>query len=834
MNLLADWHLMASIRFMMDFMKCLGMYKDKQISELPPSPEQFLARVEQQRQARECFYLLDLRNLSPDFCRRYSYLGRSMWLDATALEKFKEGLERNNGVFTVGDYEKILHAYHASNPDAETLNSQASRSDPFSEIGINPSGIHQTTGPSSVFELDYFEKRLEGDRVKHDMPVLLLYNALAIPAETRNISCLGLKVRAKTTIQVQTGDLINIRIHPTLVSDKKLPGARYRVVKVESLLHETILSLSCEEDISNETVNYFQQIVSSYTEKSLTPYNLDAEDALLTSYSTLAERYYMRSSTIIPLFLFKTSSKNAPLKIVFSNQNNLQSLAAFETSPGNYDLSPLAKHSFFKLLAKLAHRDSQADALLAIHRSKSSAQPITVIQSEFKECDDWYRFLSDHIDQSGFIVFRVVARHIHSPNSRRILSDIDQLATNSTYLAEKLMKEAEDLYIVGSLVDVTEQVRSWDLTQFQSDNPSDIPEINIFNEAPKPLHAPEIWPVSFIEENRTENRFIGQIRINIDLGGVNYSARTTDISTSGLSIISDDPDIPVEPGAKLLISFPDLKKGSRLIKNIRTSYRDIPYEVVAVERGNQTLLRVTYPSGGQSNRFLRTISSFIKQHRSKLPIELSHLYRSAASRFYSSHFVASSGTIPVFLLQKNTGPQLTTKIGIVQSPSCLNGFFEVAEGEFDFSILSEQGRLKKLVTKIEKDGRAELALFLYKERIPGTNRFRILQVEEHKVDKGRLQTCFVNCFFATDFRYIKLVASRPQSPPSVEIEQVIERLQNAPKSKTNKLLSDFSKLVAIGDIVDVTGQLHAVQSFSLYQKEAKKFRYVVDEKQAQQ
>jgi hypothetical protein len=74
-----------------------------------------------------------------------------------------------------------------------------------------------------------------------------------------------------------------------------------------------------------------------------------------------------------------------------------------------------------------------------------------------------------------------------------------------------LIKEADNLYIAGSLIDVTEQVRTWDLTPFRSDNPAEVPPLAISNEATEPLPAPEIWPVSFIEEKSSENRFTGQI-----------------------------------------------------------------------------------------------------------------------------------------------------------------------------------------------------------------------------------------------------------------------------------------------------------------------------------
>lgn len=793
----------------------------EQVSDLMSPSQQFLQRVEQQRQERECFCLLDLRKLSSNFCRRYSYRGRSMWLDSEAQKKFMVGLESNHGAFTVGSYEEILNAYQSIDPETQVSQPRVNWPEASHEMKKVSSGNHRKMGHSAVFELGYFEKRA-GGRVKHITPILLLVSGKIIPAETRNISFQGLKVRAKIAIQVQAGDLIKIKLSPTVISSKKFSTASYRVVKTELLLSDTMLSLACEESESNETVDYFQQIVSSYTGKSPAISSMDAEDDLLTSHSTLAERYYMRSSTIIPLFLFKTSSKAVPLKIVFSNRNNLQLLSAFETSTGNHDLSPLARHSFIKLLVKLARRDSQADTLLVVCRSEPGASPVTFIQSEFKESDDWYRFLSSHRDQPGFFVFKVVARHIHSPNSHRILSDLNQLTSKSTDLSAKLTQEAKNLYIAGSLVDVTEQIRSWDLTQILSDNPVEPLRQIILNKVDEPLPAPEIWPVSFVEEKRSENRFTGQIRVDINFDGNTYGAQTRDLSVHGLSVFSDEPDIPVKLGSQLQVSFPDLKKKQHLFKNRGISYKDVPYELIEVVRGDPTLLRMKQRSDEKSNKFSHAISSFIEQRRTKLPVELSHLYRSTASRFYSSHFIESPVTIPLFFIEKNTEQQLSIKVGVVQSPSYLTGFFEIADGEFDFDSLTDQHRLEKLIEKIAQDGRAEIALLLYKERIPGTNRFRIRQIEEGAVDKSTLQASFVNYSSGVDFRYLKLVASRPQSPPKAEIEQAIDRLQHVPKSKTDQLLSDFSNLVAIGDIVDITGQFQALQSFSLNQKQPNK------------
>ncbi len=785
------------------------MPQQEQPASQLPSSSLFLKQVELQRLSRECYCLLDLRKLSSDFCRRYSYRGRSLWLDANAHRMFLETLEKNSGTFTIGGYESILEAY----PQPESKG-PLSRESKDSSIFDTTGKIRQQMGLQnrqvSVFEFGYFEKRID-KRIKYAMPVLLLVAGKVIPAKTRDISYRGLRLRAKTAIRFQTGDSIHVKIPPATIGGERLPEARFSVVKAQPLLSEIILSLVTEEPRSHEALQFFRDIVSKEAGTSFESPNLDQEDSLLTSHSILAERYYLRSSTIIPLFLFRAPAEEAPLKIVFKNENNSLALRAFETSTGHHDLSPLAREEFIKTLAKVARRDGQADALLAVRRAEDGESPLTLIQTEFKESAAWYRFLAKHSENPNFFVFKIVARFVRKTAAHRILSDLDPLATKSTDLAEKLFAEAENLRIAGSLIDVTAQIRQWDLSRLVAMQPG------LSKKDPPPpqgdehLPAPEIWPVKFIEEKRADNRFTGQMRVVIQIEGRKFGARTRDISIGGLAVFSDDPDLPVEKGSRVRVSFPDLKKSVTTMEKLRSDYKDIPYDVVDIKRGTPTLLRLKQSSGEQNNRFTRVLSDFIEQRRSKLPLELSHLYRSAAFRLYSSHFIESSGTIPFFLAQKGSGKNVALKIGIVQSPSYLAKFFELAAGELDFTALIEAAKLDNLVSEMQHKGVAEITLFVFKVRIPGTQRFRIVVPDTQAGRVKRPDKRFINSLGNPDFRYIKLMISRPQLPPKVEIEQAIRRLASAPRPKVNELVSEFSGLTAVGDIVDITGQYGPLQ-----------------------
>ena len=780
-----------------------------------PSPS-FSERMEAQRLSRECFCLLDLRKLSPDLCRRYSYRGRTMWLDAAARELFMSSLQENSGVFTVGSYERILRPYHgrgSEKPQGEYRHWATPQA--TTSLLKSLSYHHRQRRHSSLFELGYFEKRTE-ERVKHVMPVLVLTDSgQVIPAETRNISFRGLLVKTKLAVQLKSGDRIRIKIPAASAEGKSLAEARYRIVHIKSLISDSKLALVSEASQANETLEHLRRIVSPRLGRSASDASIDTEDALLTSHALLAERYYLRSSTMIPLFLFRVSNRETPLKIVFSNDNNLSALKAFEVSPGNYDLSSLSRHNFIKLLVKLARRESQADALLAVLPSEPGVAPYTLTNLECEQSLDWYRFLTQHIGRPGFKVFKVLSRYIHIPSSHRVMNDLDALAIESTSLAEQLIEETERLLIAASLIDVTPQIENWKLDRhLPGERTCQAPLPDRTESDPPP--APEVWPVRFIENRRSENRFVGEVRVTVRLGKREYGGRTRDISAHGLSVLSDDPAIPATAGERLLVSFPGLKRDASSIGDLWGSYRDIPYRVVAVEHGASTLLRMKQLSGVQSNRFARTFAQLIEERRGKLPMELSHLRRSAASRLYASYFVESSGTLPLFVFGGEGSHRYSLSVGLSRSPSYLASFFEVAEGEFDFSPLADLPRLNRLIPELEQKGHIELSLFLYKEAVPGSDRFRLGVIEDNRPNQQKLQTCFVNQLLGVDFRYLKLLLATPAHPGSAEIEQAIERLKPASKTRAGRLSSEFSQLVAVGDIVDITGQLGALQPFSLY------------------
>lgn len=789
------------------------------------SEETFLQRVERQRLERECFLTLDMRATADEVCKRYVYRGRTLWLDSTSRKLFEAGLMQHAGLFTVGTYETILangrqtdsHDPDASaytdGPDSVTVAKEEIRLQEAGTTEGNALGARGIQG--TTIELGYFEKR-HHRRIKHTMPVLLLLGETIIPAETRDISSSGLQIRTKTPVQLNQGDEVQIKISPVVAGRKAtFPAVDYRIVRVKTLLSQTNLALACAEQNSNEALDFLQHIVDKRHGPDVTSQELDTEDAFLTSQALLAERFYMRSTSMIPFFLFKAPSKAGPLKTILGNKNNEETLKAFEVAPGKYDFSQLATRKRIRLLLELAHHENQGEYLLAVFKPDTHATPCVVSNLDFKYARDWHAYIASHIEEPSFRVFKLLARQAYRPDASRIHSDLDSLASQSNELADEFLNKTQHLICAGSLVDITTQALTWDEHDFLSDKTRD-PLKSPSNEPDDPLlPSPELYPIRYFDEHRREHRFLGQIRVDIAVSGRVFSGHTKDISVHGLAVISDDNTIPVTTGSRLHISFPVLEARSHVINRIRASFRDVPFQLVAIERRNETLLRLKLSTDKRGNQFAGTFSRYIERRKSKLPLELSHILRPAAFRFYSSVYIESASSIPVFLTYHSTKQQYVIKVGVVDAPSPLLHFFEVVDGEFDFGAFQDNTRLSSLLRDIEKTGKSEIVLYLYKEKIPGLPRFTINVASEDELISPEQRAEYLEKASRHDFRCVKLIANKPQIPPSLEIEQAINHLQNLSKTKSVHLRSDFMDLIAIGDIVDITGQVTGIQTLTL-------------------
>lgn len=714
---------------------------------------------------------------------------------------------RNAGVFTIETYETIL-AQVESNYSMLDQSKQGGHNSKSAQIPGDAvtASTHtpinaERSSQNLTFDLSYFEKRAY-DRYKMTLGMQIILDGKKITCETRDVSLSGMQLRAKVPLALQEGDRVGIDVSFSTERTLEQPVLDYQVVRIRHLLNDTLLALHCVETVPKDGLDLIAELVSSSAENALRN-QADPEDALLTAQAQLAERFYMRSTTVLPFFLFGDRGDDPPLRIIFSNPINQQALEAFQIAPGQYDFHSLVTSKRLNLLKRLAFRDSQAETLIAVYRSSENSTPQVIADLECKNHKHWRRLLMKYVGQKEFRVFKVVARSARRPGAMRLENAIAPLSGHEDHLVQQLLVEANALAIVGALIDVTEQIKDWRENAMSADQAS-CDELLECQVEPEYLPPPQLVPVRFIQENRSEPRFLGRMLIKIHLAERILEVNTLDISAHGLSVIIAEPAIDFEIGRIIKISFPKLESHSSRLARLQGLFREVPAEVVGWQPDKTRRLRLKISDVSQGQRFSEAFSGYLAKRQPDLRLESSHAMRAVTSRLYSSIFVESSSTLPLFIYRRSL-EDWGFKLGLVSSPSPLSGFFEVADGVFDFDVLGMNGRLEQLMHRVFAQGSAEMTLFLYKEQLPQSASFVLHSLADFEMTDMHLRQTFVERASKQDFRCVKIVASIPSAPPQAEIDQAIDHLGEMSPGKSERLRGDFADLVAIGDLVEITG-----------------------------
>jgi hypothetical protein len=310
--------------------------------------------------------------------------------------------------------------------------------------------------------------------------------------------------------------------------------------------------------------------------------------------------------------------------------------------------------------------------------------------------------------------------------------------------------------------------------------------------------------VRYIQDNRSEPRFPGRVRVAIHAGGTTYEGETRDLSAHGLSVVPLDSAVPLGEGTPLQVTFPGLEAKGSPLDRLRGTFREVPVELAGSVPGDEPRLRLRVRADRRGRRFASGFAEMVTRRQSRLRPEASHVLRAATSRLYSSIFIESSSTVPLFVFRGAEG-DWSFRLGLVPSPAPIVGFFEVADGVFDFGPLALGGRLTRLMDRVAGAGSGELTIYLYKERRPDAAAFVLRSLADGEFKGDGARRAFVRRALPHDFRCVKILASLPDVPPPAEIEQAVERLSRLSPTKGARLKADFANLAAIGDLVDITG-----------------------------
>ena len=780
---------------------------ESELSEGLSRDEAFVARAEALRLRQEWLHDVDLRQYVSEPCRRYRYRRRIYWLDGESRKIFVEGVRRDGGVVTVGCYEAVLDAAKLkADQDPKRLPAGTDALPPSlrAKLSADEGAVHQL---HDIFSLGYFEKR-RNDRIKYTTRVVIIGEGQLLTGRTRDISETGLRVRTTSPGGYQADDVVKIKFPD--IPELKDQLVAYRVVRIVRKLNDFFFALRCEEGSANPLADFLRGLGALQEDNGDGKLLIDAEDASLTAESLLAERHYMHSAASIPFFLARDGMRGVRIKAIFFNGVNEQSLSAFNTATGENRLAETIGRRHLRHFMKMANVDGQVAAMLAVWRSPDGRELRTLMDLSCRTDADWYASLAKHRNEDGFRAFKVVARRVRRPDSHRLVRELEPLAAVSPEDAEQLLRDSSSLIALGALMDFTAEVRGWNLRPYESATPA-APHRDADEPEKRRGGKPELLPIDFVERTRSKERYLLQVHVIVEMQGRSVQALTGDISLTGMSIFLPDDAPRVAPGVLVRVTLSGLTENAGLLARLRGSFERVPYSVATTEPGDETLVRLRLQEPDRQRGFIRALSIFLEKQQSTLRVERSHSLQAAASRMYSSFFVEAATALPVLYFRAKGSESPSAKVGLNQKPGPLASFFETADGKFDFSAITSPARTARLWQQMEQCGRAEMDVFLVKERVPNQARYKITALADYEF-RGRLERgAFLDYALGKDIRIIRIVMLPPRVPSAPELALAVDRLETYSKRHAAKLRQDYEGLVAVGDVVDITANFNELR-----------------------
>lgn len=806
---------------------------------------QFLQQLEVKRLTRACQLTLDMRGKVPGECRSYLINNKVFYLDDISLGILNKGLKENNRQFTVGVYEAIANGAHTNRAirlEQERKQAQTQPNQPRLRSPVASDGVEQkeaagirNQGPRYYPEVilsGYFKKRRE-DRLQYVTSVTLLVNGMPYSAKTRDLSLSGIQVYLKGVYDFQAGQPAEVSF--TEIEEAfgiaGLADMPYKIVNITRKAQELLLRLVRVTDAQNETQGtQMQRLIERLQQK----YKCDVEDDLLSVNATIHERLYTDNVTHIPLFFCRNRAGEPWLKRIAATERNQPLLAFFRYGRPDCDFSPLALPG---RLARLLDGDGTADMLLVMYRNDHGDDGAIHSVADF-ECTDAVAlraFMRHAMVHTHYRMLKLSAAALRKPSEAKIALHAQRLHDKSEQDMALIRQDFDALIGVGMAVDVTKELaeglRLLDQNSRSLDGLYNIKGMVCWaGNTRKSLDTGEIMerlsaPVDSIPdsvkfgylERRREERYLLQTQVDLSLKGRTFSGVTQDISVRGLQVV-----IPVEQatgqqvGDTVYLDFVGLQGK---VSNVKL--KDIEYRIANIMLNDKLRLRLERIINRRQEDINGFFIDIINRNRHKLPVDVEETLYAVKSRLHESIIAENLIGIPFFMAKDDAGAVIVQKLALNDMPCKLASFFRQPDGNYDLSPLIETKRVYylydgvSLIARKESiDGRAEdsIETYIYMYREPAqTGRAPVLHslADFEESEEVTREEFLREAVKSGNYCFIKVIATPISEMHNLEVDRVIEDIRENSRHRAFKLKESFQRIIAQGEIIDVTAQVLA-------------------------
>jgi c-di-GMP-binding flagellar brake protein YcgR len=805
----------------------------------------FLQRMEESRLTRPCFQTIDMRGRVAGECRRYAFNDRIHYLDDVSFQLFEQGLQNNNGVYTVGTFEAIMGGAHTLQAQAAARAAEERRREEIErrrlervraaalELGAGGEGQAAAVAPAVVpvdnpeqLPLGYFRKRTH-PRLLYACSVTLERGNIRTHGVTRDLSVNGIRLHVKGLTGFRVGQDVQARFRGLVPGDPQATSERvvYRVARIEPREAETVL---CLKRLDLEKPAGFSQLVEDLIEQNQRKYKLDVEDEYQSILSWVYERCYAQSATQIPLFVEQTDKGDLRVQAVAMSEGNAHLARFFCTDEDNYNFTPLC------LPQRLQQLDGGGAYVLAMYRQRGEQDQCMRIHSmadiEAGSPQQFHRFVAHVLQQSDYCIVKVYVGAV--PALAVAEKKIEEVSQRLQYKSEAQMVELrarlKRLRLVGYMVDVTQDFSRYLGAAVQADSDGavwvggerrSLAGDKVLESLSLPVEylQPELIRFGYVERRR-EDRYLAETRVDVRIGERTLQGMSRDISTRGMRILLDEKT-DVRKGVTIKVGLVSLQQ-----KKSSTNLMDIPYRVVATrDRDNATELMLERVLGGKREGLKEFFVELITKNEHKLGVDIGDIWGATASRVYEALLATNLPGVPFFIGRSDEGGAHLQFVGVPEAGGPLPQFFTTGEG-LDFRCLNEPRVVAALYDAVQillrqnRDAADtpspfELELYVYRELDEVTGETFIHAASELDFTASERREAFLARLpDYADWRCIKLMATFAQPLDDKALDKMIESVRGQSKHRAIKLSDLVHSLVACAEMVDITPEWLALRT----------------------
>lgn len=324
--------------------------------------------------------------------------------------------------------------------------------------------LQDLKGPEPrIIQFGYVEHRHE-DRYIVELETEIGVENKTYTGSTRDISVQGLSINLEQAMPggLNRGDIIRVGL-PALSKRSKSPDLMNIPYEVCSLHKDkgNLMNLKRKENAGRAYTDFFQDLIKRNKQRI----KVDMEDMINAGVSRLFASMAAENSATIPVLVYKDlEAMNTFIRIALPEERSTF-LQFFETAPDTYDFSPFNVSRRLAELSTRLRKGEDADIIVYMYKkpgvSAHQFEILSATHSEFDSEDSRKDFFEEAL-QHDHCAVKISVDKAHAPERIEINAVIERLYECSPHQANKLINEFNQLYAVGDVIDVTQQVMGHD------------------------------------------------------------------------------------------------------------------------------------------------------------------------------------------------------------------------------------------------------------------------------------------------------------------------------------------------------------------------------------